>query len=191
MARILVAYASSEGQAEKIAHHVARRLEDRDHLVRLIDLKAGEGEAGADDCDAAILAGSLHLSRHDPALGRFILRHAAALHRFPTAFLSVSLTAASRDAGELRALDEVVRAFLHDVGWQPGRVELVAGAVLDRTLGPLQRMVLHRIVDAHGVSRHASGNTELTDWPRLDAAIDAFATELVAAASSQSPSSTT
>lgn len=175
MIRVLVAYVSREGQTDKIAHHVARRLEDLGHLTRLIDIRSGDSEAGADDCDAAILAASLHLSRHDPGLTRFILRHIDMLRRVPSAFISVSLTAASRDAHELAALDEVVRSYLHDVGWQPDQVELVAGAVHDRQLNPLERLVLHRIVDAHGVERHPSGDTELTDWARLDAAVDGFA----------------
>jgi menaquinone-dependent protoporphyrinogen oxidase len=175
MARILIAFASSEGQTGKIAHHVARRLEDRGHLTRLVDLRAGDSEAGADDCDAAILAGSMHLSKHDPALATFVMRHLAALVAGPSAFLSVSLTAASKNERERMALDEVVRSFLHDVGWQPDHVELVAGAVHDRELNALERLVLHRIVDSHGVERHPSGSTELTDWDKLDAAIDSFA----------------
>jgi menaquinone-dependent protoporphyrinogen oxidase len=175
MTRFLVAFASSEGQTEKIAHHVARRLEDLGHLTRLVDLNAGESEAGADECDAAVLAGSLHLSQHPPELANFIDRHRAALQRLPCLFLSVSLSAASHDKGEIAALKTVIRDFLGRLALQPTRVELVAGAVHDRELNAIERLVLHRIVDAHGVERHPSGNTELTDWPRLDEAVAAFA----------------
>lgn len=177
MTRFLVAFASSEGQTKKIAHHVARRLEDLGHLTRLVDVMSGESEAGADDCDAAILAGSLHRSQHAPELTAFIARHLAALQAMPSAFFSVSLTAASHDPGELEALVRVVQAYLKQVGWKPGRVELVAGAVHDRELGPIERLVLHRIVDAHGVERHPSGHTELTDWKRLDEVIGQLADE--------------
>ncbi len=174
MTRFLVAYASSEGQTGKIAHHVARRLENLGHLSRLVDLMAGDSEAGADECDAAILAGSLHLSQHPAELTDFIARHRTALQSMPSAFLSVSLTAA-HDAKELTALVAVVQRYLGDIGWTPGRVELVAGAVHDRELNAIERLVLHRIVDAHGVTRHPSGHTELTDWAELDAAVAAFA----------------
>lgn len=177
MTRFLVAFASAEGQTEKIAHHVARRLENLGHLTRLIDLRAGDSGVGADEWDAAILAGSLHRSQHAAELTDFIARHIAALQRMPSAFMSVSLTAASHDPEELRVLGEVVRTYLDDAGWKPTRVVLVAGAVHDRELGPIERLVLHRIVDAHGVERHPSGNTELTDWGRLDEAIAQFAAE--------------
>jgi len=180
MSRVLVAFASREGQTEKIAHHVARRLEDAGHSARLIDLNANETDAGADDCDAAILAGSLHRSHHDAALADFIMRHAPSLRRVPSMFLSVSLTAASHDPAELTALDEIVQTFLYEVGWQPDRIDCVAGAVLDRMLNPIERMVLHHIVDAHGVQRHPSGSTELTDWEKLDQAVTEFAATIPA-----------
>ena len=123
----------------------------------------------------------MHRSKHDPALASFILRHVAALGRGPSAFLSgVSLTAASQNERERTALDEVVRSFLHDVGWQPDLIAYVAGAVHDRQLNALERMVLHRIVDAHGVQRHPSGHTELTNWAELDDVIASFATSIPA-----------
>ncbi len=60
MARVLVAYTSKEGHTEHIAHHVARKLEDLRQVTRLINLTLHEGEAGADDYDASIIAGSIH-----------------------------------------------------------------------------------------------------------------------------------
>ena len=128
MRRILVAFASREGQTEKIAHHIARRLEDAGHLTRLIDLKAGETEAGADDCDAAILAGAIHRGHHEQALARFIMRHAPALRRGHSAFLSVSVSAGSHNRADLQAVDEVVQGFLYELGWHPDCIEHVAGA---------------------------------------------------------------
>ena len=74
MLRYLVAYASREGQTEKVAHHVARRLEDDGQLVRLIDIKTHETEAGADDCDAMLIAGSIHLGQFDTDLADFVMR---------------------------------------------------------------------------------------------------------------------
>src|SRR5690606_9112113 len=97
MLRFLIAYASREGQTDKIAHHIAHRLENDGALIRLIDLKARETEAGADDYDAMIIAGSVHVGRFDPALSSFVMRHGEALRRCPSAFLPVRLSAASHE----------------------------------------------------------------------------------------------
>ena len=173
--RFLIAYASRDGQTERIAHHAARRIEDRGHLVHLIDLKTADPDVGIEEADAAIVAGAVHRGKHEPELARFLMRHAAGLGQLATAFLSVSLSAASRVASERAAIDEVARSFLHDCGWHPDHIELVAGAVHDRDLNALERYVVHRIVDQHGVERHPSGDTELTDWGALDQFLDGFA----------------
>lgn len=176
MRRVLVAFASREGQTERIAHYVARRLEDAGHLTRLIDLGARESEAGADDCDAAILAGALHRGRHEPALARFIMRHAAALRRGPSAFLSVSVAAGSHDHAGLRAVDEVVQGFLYEMGWHPDRVEHVAGAVRE----PLaERATAGLGMLGFALVTEAGRETELTDWGKLDAFVAQFAAAVV------------
>lgn len=175
MRRVLIAFASREGQTEKIAHHIARRLEDSGHLARLIDLKARESEAGADDCDAAIIAGAIHRGRHEQALARFIMRHAPALRRGPSAFLSVSLSAGSQNRADLQAVDEVVQGFLYELGWHPDRVEHVAGAVreplADRATAGLGML-------GFGLVPEPTRETELTDWAKLDEFIASFATEM-------------
>lgn len=175
MLRFLVAFVTREGQTERIAHHAARQLEDRGALVRLIDVKARETEAGADDCDAMIIAGSVHRRRFDPELSAFIMRHGEALRRCPSAFVPVSLTAASHEASERTAIDEVVQGYLADLGWVPDAVHHAAGAIQDRRLNVIERAALHSIVDAKGVDRHPSGDTELTDWAALDGFIRSFA----------------
>lgn len=175
MRRVLVAFASQEGQTNHIAHHVARQLENRGLLVRLIDILEGGTEAGADDCEAVILAGSIHRGNYHDALSSFIMRHGPRLRAVPSAFLSVSLSAASDDAGEQAAIDEIARRFLSENGWAPDRVKQVAGALHDRELGYVVRQVLHSILDSKGVARHPSGNTEFTDWSDLDQFVAEFA----------------
>ncbi|MCL4764710.1 MAG: hypothetical protein KJZ80_00575 [Hyphomicrobiaceae bacterium] len=174
MQRYLVAFVTREGQTGKIAHHVARRIEDDGSLVRLIDIRARESEAGADDCDAMVIAGSVHRGRFEPELAPFIMRHGEALRRSPSAFLAVSLSAASHEESERAAIDEIVQGHLAEVGWMPDLVHHAAGAVHDRQLNVIERAVLHAIVDSKGVERHPSGDTELTDWAALDAFVRSF-----------------
>lgn len=174
MLRYLVAYTSREGQTQKVAHHVARRLEDDGELVRLIDIKTGETEAGADDCDAMMIAGSMHLGHFDAELADFVMRHGEALRRCPSAFLPVSLSAASHEASERNAVDEIARRFVAEHGWMPDLIYHVAGAIHDRQLNLIERAVLHAIVDSKGVERHPSGDTELTDWAALDGFVRSF-----------------
>jgi len=178
MARVLIAFASREGHTELIAHHVARKLEDRRHMVRLINLTAGEGEAGADEYDAAIIAGSIHRGNFAGELTSFLMRHGPAVRSHASAFLPVSLTAASHDPHEVAALNEIAQRFLFEAGWQPDFVEHVAGAVYDRQLNLIERTVLHSIMRQHDEEPDQSGTTVLTDWARLDEFVGEFAAKL-------------
>ena len=63
---------------------------------------------------------------------------------------------------------EIAQRFVAEHGWKPDVVYHVAGAVHDRQLNPIERVILHAIVDSKGVERHPSGDTELTDWRGLD-----------------------
>jgi len=181
MKRILVAFATREGHTEKIAHHVARGFENRGCVTRMINLSAHDPEAGADDYDATVILGSVHRGRHDPVLTGFIMRHGPAIRSHPSAFLSISLSAASHDQKEQHALDELIRHFLFDLGWQPDFIESVAGAICDRQLGMIEQFILHRAAEAHGEVLHPSGTTEFTDWVKLDAFIKRFADAMPAA----------
>jgi menaquinone-dependent protoporphyrinogen oxidase len=181
MHRILVAFTSREGQTGHIAHHIARQIENKKLLTRVVDVTAGETEAGADDCDAAILAGSVHRGRYDAALTGFVLRHGPVLRRVPSAFLSVSLSAASDEPSERAAIDEIAQRFLAEAGWAPETVLHVAGAVHDRSIGVLERFALHAILRQRGVEPRPTGDTELTDWAALDDFVRDFLGRLPAA----------
>ncbi|MEW5965210.1 MAG: flavodoxin domain-containing protein [Pseudomonadota bacterium] len=175
MKRILLAHASREGQAERIARHVALGLERRGLAVRLIDVGAGETEAGADDCEGAILVASIHRARFDPRLASFLMRHGATLRKCPSAFLTVSLAAASHDAKDRLALDEIAQGFLHESGWHPDVVLHAAGAIHERELSLTQRYAVHTIVAEKHLALDSSGDTEFTDWLDIDRFVADFA----------------
>ncbi|MDA0339641.1 MAG: protoporphyrinogen oxidase, partial [Proteobacteria bacterium] len=94
MAHVLVIYASTEGQTVKIATYVADRCGqagNATHIRQASDLTPLPA------FDAVVLAGSLHLGKHQPALVDFVVEHREQLAAVPSLFLSVSLSAAGGD----------------------------------------------------------------------------------------------
>ncbi|MCH9807451.1 MAG: hypothetical protein K0U74_06955 [Alphaproteobacteria bacterium] len=178
MARVLLAFASQEGHTERISHHVARKLEDLEHVVRLINLTNHDGEAGADDCDASLLAGSVHRGCFAMELSSFLMRHGPAIRSHASAFLPVSLSAASHNQCEIDAVGEIADRFLFEAGWHPDYVEHVAGAVQDRQLNMVEKVVMHSILHQHGEEADPSGDTVLTNWEKLDRFVKKFAARL-------------
>lgn len=176
MTAVLIAFASREGQTRKICVHAARLLEAAGCTTQLIDLTLGAPDTWVAGCDAAIVAGSVHRGRMDQTLLSFLMRNGPTLAHVPTAFMSVSLSAASVDAGARAAIDEVTTQLLYDVGWHPDQVLHVAGAVDVDQLNLLERCAVHAVMQHRGVAIESQGHTELTDW----AAVDRFVAALLA-----------
>lgn len=169
---ILVAYATTEGQTEKIARFCARHLGEKGHTPHLVHLDSGGEELP--DCAAAILAGSVHIGKYQDALEGFALRHALRLNQMPTLLLAVSLAAAGDDADEWADLDRIAQAFQARTGWTAGAVAQVAGAFRFTQYDFFRRLAMRWIAHQKGQQIDPHGDKEYTDWEALAARLDAF-----------------
>src|SRR5687767_5662613 len=94
MADVLLLYASTHGHTAKIAARIAEGL--RAGGVGRVDVRDA-ADAGAIDpaaFDGVIVGGSLHAGRHQAEPVEWVKAHLAVLGDRPSAFFSVSLTAA-------------------------------------------------------------------------------------------------
>jgi len=171
--KLLVGYATTEGQARKIARHVADRLSDLGHMVELLPLTEAEGLDLA-RFERAILVASVHVGHYQTALAAFVVAQREALAAMPTLFLSVSLAAAGHDAADWLGLDEVLADFTEATGWTPGHVEQVAGAYAPERYDILRRFVMRRVVARKDPGADLDHGREYTDWPALDGAVDGW-----------------
>jgi menaquinone-dependent protoporphyrinogen oxidase len=139
------------------------------------------------DYAAAVLAASVHLGRHEREMVRFARAHAAELQRLPTAFLSVSLTAATlarpgrAPADRARAAAEVQRLITQlgaATGWQPGITRAVAGALVYSRYNFLVRWVMKLMAKQAGGDTDTSRDYEYTDYGALDRLADELAAQL-------------
>jgi menaquinone-dependent protoporphyrinogen oxidase len=176
MKQILVAFATREGHAERIAEHVAETLRDHGWTAEVVDVAHLSAAFDLSPYGGVVLAASVHLGRHEREMVRFVKSHHAALERVPTAFLSVSLSEAGvEDANapfdkRAKAAEDVKRmieAFCHETGLHPSRVWPVAGALTFSEYGALKRFVMARIARAEGIT-DVEHDHDLTDWRALD-----------------------
>jgi len=171
--KILVTYATTEGQTAKIAKFVASELGKLGHMASLQDANAYIGGLDLENFDAIILAGSVHEDQHQEVLAAFVAAHHKKLDTKKTLFLSVSLSAAFD-----KTLDDAegyVNSFCEDLDWRPGEYLLVPGAIKHGSYGFYQEMILrHKVLPGRPVDEPEQ-DQELTDWDALRKAIAAFA----------------
>lgn len=186
MKPVVVLYATRNGQARRVAEHLAavvRRHKLGTDLMDLAQLPSGFSLAGY---SAAIVSASIHTGKHEREVVAFARRHAVSLNRIPTAFVSVSLSeAGAEDAGapeERRAqaaadVRRMIHGFLQETGWQPTLIQAVAGALRYSQYNFLVRFVMKRISRKAGGDTDTSRDYEYTDWT----AVERIADELVRA----------
>jgi menaquinone-dependent protoporphyrinogen oxidase len=172
--RTLIAFGSTQGQTRKIVDFIAARWRDAGHDVAVIDAARAGRTTDPLLYDAVLLAASLHLGRYQPAVVRFARVNAAALSNIPSSFVSVSLSAAGKDADDLAGLDRADQALFARTGWHPTQVHHAAGALAYTRYNFLLRPIMKRIARARGASTDTSRDCEFTDYAALGRFVDAF-----------------
>jgi menaquinone-dependent protoporphyrinogen oxidase len=178
MAKLLIVYGTGEGHTRKVAERIAACARDHGHLAYVHDAALRPPlEPG---CGAVIVAASVHQARHQPWVAAFAWEHRDALRRLPTAFFSVSMTAAFPGESHRAEAMRYVHEFVRETGWRPGRVHLVAGALLYTRYDFLKRTVARLIAREHNAATDTSRDVEYTDWAQLERDTAAFLASLPA-----------
>jgi menaquinone-dependent protoporphyrinogen oxidase len=175
MARILIVYASSEGQTAKIAEHIARRLREKNHRAEIVDGARLPGTFSVDGYDAAIVGAPVRMARHPAPIIEFVKTNRAFLERVPSAFFSVCMAAASPRPEKQREALARSENFFGITGWQLRHSAIFSGALRYRAYNFLLRFMMRRIARSEGVNTDTSRDHEYTDWEVVTRFADEFA----------------
>lgn len=165
---VAIVYASTHGHTGKIVSRIAEAMRAEGLGVEVAEV--GEtADRLIRTCDAVVMAGSVHRGSHQPELVEFVRRHRHLLQERPSAFVSVSLTAADDEDAEMRAeTRRMVDEFVEDTGWTPDRTAAVAGAFQFSKYSPFERLVMRLIARRHETEIDPREDLELTDWEAVD-----------------------
>jgi menaquinone-dependent protoporphyrinogen oxidase len=180
--RILVIYATVEGQTREIAGHIERYLKDNQNEAVMIDATHPPESLSIDGIDGVICAGPVHVGTFPAPLRRYVQQHSRELMSRPGVFVSVSLTAAGDEAGEWEELNEITANFSEETGWWPVSVHHAAGALKYTEYDFFRKWMLKRIADKHDAPTDTKHDYEFTDWGALDMFIDGFLKDALAVA---------
>ncbi|QFU82565.1 flavodoxin domain-containing protein [Natronorubrum aibiense] len=178
MARVLVAFGSNEGQTATVAERIGDVLETAGHDVVVVHAKHPPAELDPGTYEGVIVGASIHMGSHQSYVESFVREHNEALNRLPSAFFSVSLTAAHDDPAERKPVRDLLEEFLETTGWEPDATLLVAGALKYREYGLLKRFMMRRIAGSEGGDTDTSRDYEYTDWDEIESFAEEFTTLL-------------
>ena len=181
--RVVIFFATREGHTCRVAEHIADDLRDRRVAVDLVDVRQLHEPVDWAGYQAACVAASVHVGRHEPEMIAFVRQHRLELERLSAAFISVTLSQAgaqdvhaTADKRGAAAADvqRMIDRFVAETGWRPAHVLPVAGALMYRRYNPLVRFVMKRIARKAGAPTDSSRNYDFTDWPAVDRFVDRF-----------------
>jgi menaquinone-dependent protoporphyrinogen oxidase len=178
MASVPVFYATTEGHTRRIAEEIAATLRGEGLESEAIELKAHAPSPDWRHVAGAVLGASLHAGRHQAAASAFATREASHLNARPSAFFSVSLSIASKNAAEVDAARAIAATFVRTAGWEPRRISCFAGRLAYTQYGFLTRWIMRRIARKEGGPTDTSRDHVLTDWSMVRAFAKDIATDV-------------
>lgn len=175
--RILLIYATREGQTKRIAERISARFRAAGHFVDGHPYDGLPGNLDPGVYDAVMVGSSIHYGRHPLRLSRWVRRHRAALSARPGAFFSVSLSGGGPGARPETAR-RYLETFLARGRWRPELTAIFGGALLYTRYSPFIRFLMRQIVRMAGGDTDTSRDYEYTDWAAVDRFTDDFVRRL-------------
>ncbi|HWI71072.1 MAG TPA: flavodoxin domain-containing protein [Baekduia sp.] len=176
--RVLILYASTHGHTHKIAEQIGTALvrDGIDADVRSVHEHGEHADLG--QYDGVIVGASVHAGHHQNEMLTWIGHHHTRLSAMPSAFFSVSLTAAD-DTDEARAtVRELIDDVLDATGWMPRETIAFAGALQFEEYNLPTRVLMRLIACRHDPHVDVHQDTDYTDWAAVDRFAEAFAASL-------------
>lgn len=164
MAKLLVWYATHEGQTRKILERIVSPYADYDVEWCCLD---AEPSATLSVYDKVLVGASIRYGHFPKALDQQVKRHAAELARCHAAFIGVCLTARKPEKSEPHS-NLYVRKWLARSPWQPEHCAVFAGALRYSRYRWWQSLIIQFIMLLTGGSTDKTQDIEFTDWQRVD-----------------------
>ena len=168
--RVLVLFASREGQTEKIANRIARHLKEAGDEVCLVNAAdtTTVADVDLDACDLLVFGASMHAGGLETELLQFVKANADPISAKPRSFFLVSLSAATRDpALKAEYLADAEEKMQKQLAVEFHDTEMIAGALAYSRYSRLVKWLMRKIAAKVGESTDSSHDHEYTDWHQV------------------------
>lgn len=178
---LAILYATSEGQTQKIADHIAERFREDGYEVDIFMAKQLPRDFDLLAHQGVIIGAPVHMGEYPGHIKQLVRRHRSDLQGMPSAFFSVSLTEAEEDEMQRQEIQQLINRFLGDVQWQPTVIASFAGAVPFSRYGFIKKLIMRSIIRRRMGEVDTSKDYEYTDWVSVDEFVDQFDSHLAVA----------
>jgi menaquinone-dependent protoporphyrinogen oxidase len=172
--KLLFVYGTTEGHTRTIVERMADVARANNTEAQVFDSAALRQPLVNPAWDAVIVGGSVHQGQHQMGLRAFVFDNLGLLNNLPSAFFSVSLSAAVKDEAHQEEARGYLTKFLQDVCWQPLQTACFAGAIKHGEYDYFRRMVLSLLARQLEPGIVPSHDVSYTDWAAVDTFVKTF-----------------
>lgn len=175
---ILIAFASKEGQTEKIAEFIADVVRHHGHQAKTLPCHHLPKDFDITSFDAVIIGGSIHMNKYPGYLNKFVTTYLDSLNQVPSALFTVCMATHSENEKERIAADAFGPALSQKTQWQPNVMETFAGAIKYTQYGFITRKIMQSIARKEGGDTDTSRDFEYTDWEKVTQFTERFLSQI-------------
>lgn len=166
--KILIIYASTDGQTEKIAQQITGQLIESGQSAEMLKANKIPSDFACSKYDAAIVGGSIRMGGYPDYLKQFVNAYADWLNSVPSAMFTVCMGINSQNVESRSEASHYGDRFIASVNWNPQMLATFAGAVKYQEYDPITRLIMKRISRAEGGSTDTTHDHEYTDWQAVE-----------------------
>lgn len=160
--KVLIVYATSEGQTRKIARYMEEVLQNEQHQVVIAN--ANDDPPSPETFDVVFIGASVHVQAYQSAIKHYVKENVIALNHMPSAFFSVSMAVASDIEEEHEEAHNIAIEFLDKTGWFAHETKHIAGALMYTKYNYFKKLLMRMIAKQQDGATDTSQDHEYTDW---------------------------
>lgn len=162
--KILLLYASVDGQTLKISNVICDHLKQIGEDVTLCDIN--DFNMNLSVFKKIIIGSSIRYGVHHKAIIDFINQNEQLLDKHKTAFFSVNLVARKAEKNQSDTNPYVIK-FFKQISWKPGMVEVFAGKLDYKKYPFFDRIMIQFIMWMTKGPTDSNTKIEYTNWDRV------------------------
>jgi menaquinone-dependent protoporphyrinogen oxidase len=166
MSKILIIYATTDGQTRKISQRLQQVIEQQAHRVIVVPIvDAPRLDLAA--FDTIIIGASIRYGKHSPLIVDFIEKNRALLESKPNAFFSVNVVARKPEKS-MPEDNPYLQKFLRRISWTPRELAVFAGKIDYPSYRPIDRFMIRLIMWMTKGPTDPKAVVEFTDWQQVE-----------------------
>jgi len=172
MSRVLILYATREGQTRKVATRIAELMHAGGAAVTLVDAadRTQAAQLNLPDFDLIVIGASMHAGGVEREIVDFVRTNAAAIEAADRQLFLVLLSVATKDAAlREKSLADARSKLSRQIAVDFGEPEMIAGALAYSKYRWPIKSIMRRIARQAGGDTDTSRDYEYTDWNQVEA----------------------